>query len=69
MALIIPTEEEEKERPTTMTSRMRGRGLKAPHDDKEEERRRMKTPHDDAETTEQRSCPGMKMTESQFTPH
>jgi hypothetical protein len=40
--------------------------MKTPHDDKEKERRRMRTPHEDAKTTEQRSCPGMKMTEIQI---
>ena len=43
--------------------------MKTPHDDEEKERRRMKTPHEDAKTTEQRSCPGMKMTEIQDAPH
>jgi hypothetical protein len=43
--------------------------LKTPHDDEEKERRRRKAPHSDTKTTEQRSAPGMKMMESQFTPH
>jgi hypothetical protein len=43
--------------------------LKTPHDDEEKERRRRKPPHADTKITEQRSVPGMKMTESQFTPH
>jgi hypothetical protein len=45
------------------------RRRKTHHDDKEKERRRMKTPQEDAKMTEQRSCPGMKMTESQNAPH
>ena len=43
--------------------------MKTPHDVKEKERRKRKAPHADAKTTEQRSFPGMKMTESQFAPH
>ena len=43
--------------------------MKTPHDDEEKKRRRRKAPHADAKMTEQRSFPGMKMTESQFTPH
>jgi hypothetical protein len=43
--------------------------MKAPQDDEEKERRRMKTPHEDAKMMEQRSCPGMKMTEIQDAPH
>ncbi len=43
--------------------------MKTPHDDEEMERRRMKTPHEDAKMMEQRSCPGMKMTEIQNVPH
>jgi hypothetical protein len=43
--------------------------LKTPHNDEEKERRRRKAPHADAKTTEQRSFPGMKMTESQFALH
>jgi hypothetical protein len=45
------------------------RGLKTPHEDEEKNRRRRKAPHADSKMTEQRSFPGMKMTESQFTPH
>jgi hypothetical protein len=43
--------------------------LKTPHNDEEKESRRRKAPHADAKTTEQRSFPGMKMTESQFALH
>jgi hypothetical protein len=67
-ALIIPMEDEEKEDHRSDKENER-RGLKAPHDDEEKERRRMKPPHDDAQAMEQRSCPGMKVMESQFTPH
>ncbi len=43
--------------------------MKTHHDDGEKERRRMKAPHYDAKKTEQRSCPGTKMKESQFALH
>jgi len=43
--------------------------LKTRHDDDEKERRRRKASHADAKTMEQRSFLGMKMTESQLTPH
>jgi hypothetical protein len=43
--------------------------MKTPHNYEEKERRRMKTPHEDAKMTEQRSCQGMKMTESKNAPH
>ena len=43
--------------------------MKTPHDDEKKERRRMKTPHDDTKKMEQRSCPGMKMAESQSAPY
>ncbi len=45
----IPHDDDENDR----------KGLK--NDDEKKVRRRRKAPHADAKTTEQRSCPGMKM--------
>lgn len=52
--LKTPHDDEEK-------VRRRRKAPHAPHDDEEKERRRRKALHADAKTTEQRSCPGMKM--------
>ena len=64
----IPHDDDENDRKGLKTPhddeekvRRRRKAPHAPHDDEEKERRRRKAPHADAKTTEQRSCPGMKM--------
>ena len=49
VALIIPTEDEEKETHHNDKDNER-RGLKTPHYDEDKERRRRKAPHADAKT-------------------